>query len=63
MNRIKELREKEGLKQSNIECKMKLCASTISDWENEFRYPNVIQAIELAKILNTNVENLYELED
>lgn len=63
MNRIKELREKAGLKQSNIEYEMKLCASTISDWENEFKYPNVLQAIQLAKILETSVENLYGKED
>lgn len=60
MNNIRKYREQQGLKQSNIEIMMGLGASTLSDWENEFRYPNVIQALKLAKILDTTVENLYK---
>ena len=63
MNRIKELREEKGLKQGYLEKKLKLYPSQLHDWENEFKYPNVIQAIKLAKQLDTTVEELYVIEE
>lgn len=34
--------------------------NTFSQWENDIRIPNVKQAIKLANILETTVENLYK---
>ena len=39
---------------------MKVKQNTISQWENDVRLPNVKQAINLAKILETTVESLYK---
>lgn len=60
MNRIKEFRKKKKLSQVDIANIMKVKQNTISQWENETRIPNVKQAIKLAEILETTVENLYK---
>ena len=60
MNNIKKFRKKKQLSQSDIAKLMKVKQNTISQWENDARIPNVKQAIKLAKILETIVENLYK---
>lgn len=60
MNRIKEFRKKKKLSQDNIAKTIKVKQNTISQWENEIRIPNVKQALQLAKILDTTVESLYK---
>lgn len=60
MNRIKEFRKKKKLSQDDIAKTIKVKQNTISQWENEIRTPNVRQALQLAKILDTTVESLYK---
>ncbi len=60
MNRIKEFRKKKKLSQNDIAKTIKIKQNTISQWENEIRTPNVRQALQLAKILDTTVESLYK---
>lgn len=60
MNRIKEIRKKKKISQVDIASIMKVKQNTISQWENEMRMPNIRQAIKLAEILETTVENLYK---
>ena len=59
MNKIKEFRKTKKISQVDIANIMKVKQNTISQWENETRIPNVKQAIKLAEILETTVENLY----
>ena len=60
MNKIKEFRKSRELSQNDISKIMKLRQNTISQWENDIRMPNVRQALKLAEILGTTVENLYK---
>ena len=60
MNRIKEFRKKKKLSQSDIAKIMKVKQNTISQWELDKTLPNVKNAIELAKILEVTVEQLYK---
>lgn len=60
MNKIKEFRKKKKLSQSDIAQIMKVKQNTISQWELDKTLPNVKYAIELAKILETTVEELYK---
>lgn len=60
MNKIKEFRKKKKLSQDDIAKTIKVKQNTISQWENEIRTPNVKQALQLAKILDTTVESLYK---
>lgn len=60
MNRIKEFRKKKKLSQSDIAKIMKVKQNTISQWELDRTLPNVKNAIELAKILEVTVEQLYK---
>lgn len=60
MNKIKFFREKNKLSQKDISEKLGVKQNTISDWEREYRMPNLKKAIELAKILGTTVEELYK---
>ncbi len=60
MNRIKEFRKKKKISQDDIAKTIKVKQNTISQWENEIRTPNVKQALQLAKILDTTVESLYK---
>ncbi len=60
MNKIKEFRKKKKISQSDIANIMQIKQNTISQWESEIRIPNVKQAIRLAEILETTVEELYK---
>lgn len=60
MNKIKEFRKKKNLSQSDIAKIMKVKQNTISKWELDRTLPNVKNAIELAEILETTVEQLYK---
>ncbi len=60
MNKIKQFRKKKRLSQSDIAQILKVSQNTISQWENETRIPNVMQALKLAEILETTIESLYK---
>lgn len=48
------------MSQSDIAKIIKVKQNTISQWEREIRMPNVRQALKLAEILETTVEDLYK---
>ena len=60
MNNIKEFRKKKNLSQSDIANLMNVKQNTISQWELNKTLPNAKYAIELARILETTVEDLYK---
>lgn len=60
MNNIKNFRKKKNLSQSDISKILEIKQNTFSQWETGERIPNVVQAIRLAKILETTVESLYK---
>ena len=60
MNKIKEFRKNKELSQNDLAELMNVNQSTIANWESEYRNPNIRQAIQLAKILETTVEELYK---
>lgn len=60
MNRIKKIRRNKKMSQSDIAKIIKVKQNTISQWEREIRMPNVRQALKLAEILETTVEDLYK---
>lgn len=60
MNRIKKYRKLRKLSQSDISKIMRVNQSTFSQWETGERTPRLMQAIKLAEILETTVENLYK---
>lgn len=60
INNIKEFRKKKNLSQSDMSKILGIKQNTFSQWENDIRIPNVKQAIKLANILETTVENLYK---
>lgn len=60
MNKIKEFREKKKKSQSDMAKILKIKQNTFSQWENDLRIPNVRQALKVAEILETTVENLYK---
>ncbi|MCI8700114.1 MAG: helix-turn-helix transcriptional regulator [Clostridia bacterium] len=60
MNRIKQFRRNKKMSQSDIAKIIKVKQNTISQWEREIRMPNVRQALKLAEILETTVEDLYK---
>jgi len=57
---IRRLRKEQHLSQADLGKKIKIPQTTISDWENDKYLPNVVQAAELAKALNSSVEELLE---
>lgn len=48
------------MSQSDIAKIIKVKQNTISQWEREIRMPKVRQALKLAEILETTVEDLYK---
>ena len=60
MNNIKKYRKIKFLSQSGLAQRLKVKQNTISQWENNIRMPNVKQAIDLANVLGTTVEELYK---
>ncbi len=59
MSKIKEFRRLKCLSQTDIAILMGIRQNTLSQWETECRNPNIKQAIKLAQILETTVEELY----
>lgn len=58
MNRLKELREKSNIKQSDLAKTLNVSQGTLSNWERGVHDPSSTDLSKLAKILNTSVDNL-----
>lgn len=62
MNKIKEIREMQNLTQEEIAREINISLSSMRNIEKNRSIPNVYVAIELAKKLNTKVEELFIIE-
>jgi putative transcriptional regulator len=60
--RIKEIRTNKGLMQKYVAEQLGIKQQQLSDWENGKAFPRHDRALKLAKILNVNVNDLYEEE-
>ena len=60
---IKEYREKESIKQSELATLVGVRRETIVHLENGKYNPSLKLAMDIAKIFNTTVENLFEFID
>lgn len=61
-NRIREIRESEGLSQEELGRRIGTSSRTVGLYENGSVTPSLATALKLAKALDTTVENLFELE-
>lgn len=56
--RIAELRKKAGLSQGQLAALLEVSRQAVSKWENDFSSPDTIRLIQLADVLNTDLEYL-----
>ena len=61
-NNIKELRKMQSLRQEDLAIKVNVTRQTINAIENNKYDPTLELAMKLARILNTKVEDLFQLE-
>ena len=57
-NRLAELRKKNGLSQEELADKLGLSRQAVSKWENDLSSPDTLKLIQLAEVLDTDVEYL-----
>lgn len=62
-NGIKELRKKLGLRQEDVAARLGVTRQTIIAIENNKYNPSLELAMKIARLLNTTVEDLFQLED
>lgn len=62
-NKIKELRTKMGLRQEDVANQLNVTRQTIIAVENDKYNPSLDLAMKLARLLNTTVEELFQLEE
>ena len=60
-NRIKELRARDGLNQTDLAKKAGVSRQTISLLERDEYTPSVVIALKIAQIFNESVENVFRL--
>ena len=56
--RLKELRKRRGLTQSELAKSLGVSSQTILNWENGIHEPNITQLIQLSNIFNVSVDYL-----
>ena len=62
-NKIAEFRKAQNLTQRQLAEKLNIYYQVFQRWENGERAPTVETALRLARVLNTTVEELFQLED
>ncbi|HZK88192.1 MAG TPA: helix-turn-helix transcriptional regulator [Anaerovoracaceae bacterium] len=62
INNIKELRKMQNLRQEDLADKVNVTRQTINAIENNKYDPTLELAMKLASLLNTTVEDLFQLE-
>ena len=60
-NRLKELRARDGLNQTDLAKKAGVSRQTISLLERDEYTPSVLIALKIAQIFNESVENVFRL--
>ena len=58
MNRLKELRKEKGLTQEELSNEIGTTKLTISNWENEKSYPDIISVIALSDLYSISLDDL-----
>lgn len=61
--KLKEARLKSGLTQEVIAEKLNVSRQTISNWENEKSYPDIISVIELSNLYSISLDDLLKGDD
>lgn len=56
--RIADLRKEQNLSQGNLADALGISRQAVSKWENDQAYPDALKLIQLAEVLNTEVEYL-----
>ncbi|MCW3491612.1 helix-turn-helix transcriptional regulator [Dethiobacter alkaliphilus] len=62
-NKIKDLRKQKNLRQEDLAVKLGVTRQTINAVENNKYNPTLELAMKLAKLLETPVEDIFQLED
>ena len=60
-NRLKELRARDGLNQTDLAKKAGVSRQTVSLLERDEYTPSVVIALKIAQIFNESVENVFRL--
>ncbi len=55
---LKEARKQSNLTQENVAEKLRVSRQTISNWENEKSYPDIISIIELSDLYSISLDSL-----
>ncbi len=63
LNRINELRKKNGLTQAQLAEAAGVSRKTINTIENSIFVPSTVLALRLAKVLQVSVEDVFELRE
>ncbi|QDW81751.1 transcriptional regulator [Staphylococcus chromogenes] len=61
--RLKELRAREGYNQTELAKKVGVSRQTVSLIERQEFMPSILTAIKIARVFNTNVEDIFIFED
>ena len=61
--KLKDARMKSGFTQENIAEKINVSRQTISNWENEKSYPDIISIIELSNLYSISLDDLLKGDD
>ena len=56
--KLKEARIESGLSQENVAEKINVSRQTISNWENEKTYPDIISVIKLSDLYSISLDTL-----
>ena len=56
--KLKEARIKSGLTQENVAEKIQVSRQTISNWENEKSFPDIVNVIKLSDLYNISLDQL-----
>lgn len=59
MNKLKQIREKQGVSQTNLAAEVGVSARHISFIENDDRNPSIDIALKIAAALNVSVEEIF----
>ena len=62
-SKIKEYRQKAGIKQDELAARIGVRRETIVHLENGKYNPSLKMAMDIAKVFNTSVEELFSFED
>lgn len=58
--KLKEARTKEGLTQEEVAEAIQVSHQTISNWENEKSYPDIVSVIKLSDLYNISLDKLLQ---